>query len=58
MQVKCTQCGGELFDDTNALLNTRGMTFFGFDWANSGASLLVCRACGHIEWFVKAPEAL
>lgn len=51
-QVVCPHCGGVEFDESQAQLNTAGMTFLGFDWANRSATVLVCRACGHIEWFL------
>lgn len=54
----CSQCGGEYFDTASALLNTRGMTFIGFDFADRGASLLVCRTCSHVEWFVEEPRGI
>jgi len=54
-QVVCPHCGGEDFDLVNALLNTRGMTFLGLDFANRGASLLVCLGCSQILWFLEKP---
>ena len=57
-EVVCSQCGGTVFDDRNALLSTRGLAFLELNWLNSGAALLVCRNCGHIEWFLGKPEEL
>lgn len=53
-QVACSHCGGTEFDRSEAQLNTAGMTFLGFDWANRSATVLICRSCGHLEWFLPA----
>lgn len=50
--VTCPHCGGETFDERSALLNTAGLTFLDLDWANRQAVLLVCAACGRIQWFL------
>jgi len=57
LPVACSHCGGTTFQEGEALLNTPGMTFFGIDWANRSAALLICTKCGHIEWFLNEPEA-
>jgi predicted nucleic-acid-binding Zn-ribbon protein len=54
--ILCPLCGHSQFDQASALLNTPGMTFFGLDWANRTASLLCCKQCGRIEWFLRPPE--
>lgn len=51
--VTCSHCGGTSFDKGSALLNSRGLTFFDLDWANASADTYICKACGHIEWFVE-----
>jgi predicted nucleic-acid-binding Zn-ribbon protein len=56
--VICPQCGHNEFDQGSILLNTPGMTFFGLDWANRTATVLSCRQCGRIEWFMRPPEEL
>jgi hypothetical protein len=56
--IRCGHCGHEKFDIASALLNTPGMTFFGLDWANRCATLLCCRGCGRIEWFLKEPSEI
>lgn len=56
--IVCTHCGHNQFDQATALLNTPGMTFFGLDWANRSATLLSCKQCGRIEWFLRQPEEL
>ncbi|HSK46666.1 MAG TPA: DNA-binding protein [Coriobacteriia bacterium] len=58
VQVKCSHCGGEKFDEGSALLNTPGLTFFNLDWANRDAFLLVCDRCGKIEWFMQEPTRI
>ena len=47
----CLVCKDDRFWSRRALLNTAGMTFFGLDWANRDALVLVCAACGHVHWF-------
>jgi hypothetical protein len=54
--VACSHCGGKDFAEGSALLNSRGLTFLNLDWANQDASLLICRKCSHIEWFLDKPE--
>ena len=49
----CSHCGYEHFDRDQVLLNTRGMSFLGLDWANGSADVYLCKNCGHIEWFVE-----
>ena len=51
-QVVCPHCGGEEFEKSEAQLNTAGLTLLDLDWANRSAVVLVCRNCGHIEWFL------
>ncbi len=54
--IVCPVCGHTKFDKGSALLNTPGMTFFGLDWANRTATLLSCRKCGRLEWYLQSPE--
>ncbi len=56
--IVCALCGHNEFHQATALLNTPGMTFFGLDWANRTATLLSCRQCGRIEWFLQPPEEI
>lgn len=51
VQVTCSHCGGTEFERSDALLDTAGTSFIGLDWANHSATVLICRNCGHIEWF-------
>ena len=52
-RVLCIYCRNALFHKGAALLNTRGMTFFGLDWLNESAITLICTKCGFIHWFAK-----
>lgn len=56
--VLCPHCGSDEFSSREILLNTRGATFFNFDWLNRGAVTLTCNKCSHIEWFNEAPVPL
>ena len=56
--VRCPHCGGSKFTLTSALLNTRGLTVLGADWADPSASILICAACGRIEWFAEEPSEI
>ena len=51
-QVACSHCGGTAFDERSAQLNPMGLTFLDLDWANRSATVLVCKDCGHLEWFL------
>ena len=52
IQVVCPHCSGSTFEQSSAQLNTAGLTFLDLDWANRSASVLICKTCGHIEWFL------
>ncbi len=54
--VLCTHCGHDRFDSQSAVVNTRGLTFFGLDWLDKGATALACTRCGLVQWFRTAPE--
>ena len=34
-------------------MNTRGASFFNFDWANQEAVNHVCDQCGYVFWFLE-----
>jgi uncharacterized protein len=55
--VRCLHCDSEQFESRKLLLNTRGATFFNFDWLNRQATALTCVRCGRIEWFAIEPQA-
>jgi len=57
IEVVCSHCSGRIFDVRRILMNTSGMTFFNFDWANKEANAMVCWKCGHVEWFTEKPVA-
>lgn len=57
VRVRCPHCGKEKFEDGSALLNTPGLTFFGLDFANREAYLLICAACGRVQWFLQEPTS-
>ncbi len=50
--VTCSHCGGQDFEKSDAQLNTAGLTFLDLDWANRSATVLTCKGCGHLEWFL------
>ncbi|MDW7674134.1 MAG: hypothetical protein SCK28_06310 [Bacillota bacterium] len=49
----CPICGYNEFWTRTTLMNTRGATFFGFDWANQEATNYVCNKCGYVLWFLE-----
>jgi hypothetical protein len=53
--VCCSTCHGEHFDPGIALVAMQ-QTVLGM--GNAPVALLVCRQCGHIEWFVREPDAV
>lgn len=55
-QVVCPHCGEREFESRKVLMNTRGATFFNFDWLNRGATALTCVNCSRIEWFQTEPQ--
>ena len=58
VQVRCTHCKGELFQEQEALLNTTGMTLANLDWLNMSGTALLCENCGLIQWYAKKPDRL
>ena len=56
IQVRCTHCQGEVFQEREALINTTGATFAKVDWLNQSGRALVCENCGLIHWFAKQPQ--
>ena len=56
--VVCSHCGGDRFEQHQALLNTRALTFFNLDWLNRAGAALLCESCGLIQWFATPPERL
>ena len=56
--VRCPHCGGSEFAPGSALLNSRGRTAFGVDWADPSAWILICAECGRVEWYAQAPTEI
>jgi len=54
--IACPCCGNDTFDLDFRQLNTSGLSFFGLDWANKNAAILVCKRCTHISWFMEEPR--
>lgn len=52
--VRCPHCGGERFFERDVLLDGRGASMLGLEWAGKGATALVCAACGHADLFAEA----
>lgn len=52
VSVTCTFCGGDQFRDREVKLNSSGMEFLNFGWANESATGLVCWNCGYVHLFV------
>jgi hypothetical protein len=50
-KLRCIVCEHDRFWSRTTLMNTKGATFFGFDWANKEARNYVCERCGYIFWF-------
>jgi uncharacterized protein len=57
-KAKCTHCGHEHFDASEAQLNTAGLTFLNLDWANRSASVLICKKCAFIMWFASEAKKI
>lgn len=51
-KLTCLVCRHDRFHERNSLLNTRGATLLGFNWANREATNFVCAQCGYIHWFL------
>jgi predicted nucleic-acid-binding Zn-ribbon protein len=56
--VRCPHCGGSEFAISSVMLNSRGRTAFGVDWADPSASILICAECGRIEWYAQEPTEI
>lgn len=51
--LTCAVCGHDKFWTRKTLMNTPGVTFLGFDWANKQAENYVCNHCGYVMWFLR-----
>ena len=56
--IICPCCQNDTFDKDYRQLNSRGATFFGIDWANRNATILICQNCTDIAWFMREPESV
>ncbi|MFC5402709.1 hypothetical protein [Cohnella soli] len=54
--ISCPCCGNDSFDKDFRMLNSRGASFLGLDWANKNATILICDNCTHILWFMSEPS--
>ena len=50
-KLSCPVCHHDQFWRRTTLLNTRGLTFMDWDWANKNAQNYVCSKCGFMYWF-------
>ncbi|GED71372.1 hypothetical protein BRE01_50740 [Brevibacillus reuszeri] len=55
--ITCPCCKHTHFDKDYRQLNTRGATFFGLDWTNKEATILICNKCSYILWFMQEPTS-
>ena len=53
--LRCPHCENDTFWTRTTLMNTKGATFLGFEWANKEARNFVCDRCGHVQWFLGKP---
>ncbi len=49
----CPICRCTSFWTRKTLMNTRGASFLGLDWANNNATNYVCDNCGYTMWFLE-----
>jgi len=52
-ELICPFCGYDQFWIRDTLLNTRGATFWGVEWANKQAQNYICNHCGYVFWFLR-----
>ncbi|MEW6195332.1 MAG: DNA-binding protein [Bacteroidota bacterium] len=55
-KIICQTCGNDTFHYRDAILDTAVASFFGMEWANKRAALLICTKCGKIEWYLEKPD--
>ncbi len=51
--LECPVCKHNEFWSRETLMNTRGATFFKFDWVNKSAVNHICDRCGYVFWFLR-----
>lgn len=52
-KLVCPVCEYDKFWTRATLMNTRGASFFNFDWANKTAKNYICDQCGYVYWFLE-----
>ena len=52
-EIQCPMCQYNRFWTRRTLMNSRGASFFNFDWANKAADNYICERCGHVLWFLR-----
>jgi len=52
-KLTCPICRQTYFWTRKSLMNTPGMTFANFDWAEKQADNYVCNNCGYVMWFLE-----
>lgn len=51
--LECPVCKNDEFWTQKTLMNTPGLTFNGFEWANKSATNFVCSRRGNVLCFLK-----
>jgi len=51
--IPCPICGHDRFWTRQTLMDTRGASLLGVDWASASALNYVCNRCGHVLWFLR-----
>lgn len=49
--VTCLECGHTVFRRREVKLNSTGVSFFGYEWANESVAGLICAECGFVHHF-------
>jgi hypothetical protein len=47
----CPICRGSSFDQRRGVMDTRGLAFLGWTWANRGCTEFICRGCRYVMTF-------
>jgi hypothetical protein len=54
--ISCSHCGANKFTPDSVQLNTTIRTLLDLDWTDRTATILICVACGQIQWFAEPPQ--
>lgn len=49
--LTCLVCGHTVFRRREVKLNSTGVSFFGYEWANESVAGLICAECGFVHHF-------